>query len=81
MSGRNEDFDAGALQRRRQTVELAQGESLRFGFGGRRRRLLEGVAGRRLRIEPETRRPHQEHRPGALGFLVTMSGARHDRPL
>jgi len=79
--GRNEDFDAGALQRRRETVELAQDESLDFGCGGRRRRSLEGVAGGRLRIEPETRRPHHEHRPGALGFLVTMSGGRHDRAL
>ncbi len=66
--GRNQDFHAGTLQRRRQSVELAQGQPLRFGLAGRRR-LLEGVAGRRLRIEPETRRPHQEHRPGALRFL------------
>jgi hypothetical protein len=43
--------------------------------------LLEGIAGGGLRIEPKTRRPHHEHRPGALRFLAWMRGGRHGNAL
>ena len=42
VSARDQHFHAGTLQRRRQSVELAQGEPLRFGLAGR-----TALAGRR----------------------------------
>jgi hypothetical protein len=48
-----------------------------LGSAGRVAGLLEGVACGGLWIEAKTRRPHHEHRPGALRFLARLNGGRH----
>ena len=53
--GRNEDLHAGALQRRRQSRRTrSRASPCASAVAGRIGGLLEGVAGRRLRIEPES---------------------------